>query len=91
MKFCYNTSFTFLNNPKDLDPSYKMDLDFRIVLEGEKLCLIIEEIQELFWVITHMKRNQNSKSKWHHIYFVHEKYFLTRIILLNNLNFQDLP
>ena len=31
MKFCYNTSLPFLNNPKDLDPSYKiykMDLDF---------------------------------------------------------------
>ena len=27
MKFCYNTSFIFLNNPKYLDPSYKMDLD----------------------------------------------------------------
>ena len=25
MKFCYNTSFIFPNNPKDLDPSYKMD------------------------------------------------------------------
>ena len=28
MKFCYNTSFTLPNNPKDLDPSYKMDLEF---------------------------------------------------------------
>ena len=27
MKFRYNTNFTLLNNPKDLDPSYKMDLD----------------------------------------------------------------
>ena len=27
MKVCYNTSLPFLNNPKDLDPSYKMDLD----------------------------------------------------------------
>ena len=35
----------FLNNPKDLDPSYKMDLDFWIVLEGEKLCPITEEIR----------------------------------------------
>ena len=26
MKFCYNTNFT-LNNSKDLDPSYKTDLD----------------------------------------------------------------
>ena len=40
MKFCYNTSFTFLNNPKNLDPSYKMDLDFWIVLEGKKVHLI---------------------------------------------------
>ena len=30
MQFCYtcNTRLPFLNNPKDLDPSYKMDLDF---------------------------------------------------------------
>ena len=28
IKFCSNTSLSFLNNPKDLDPSYKMDLDF---------------------------------------------------------------
>ena len=27
MKFCYNTNFTLPNNPKDLDPSCKMDLD----------------------------------------------------------------
>ena len=28
MKFCYNTNSTpFLNNAKDLDPSYKMDLE----------------------------------------------------------------
>ena len=28
LQFCCNTSLPFLNNPKDLDPSYKMDLDF---------------------------------------------------------------
>ena len=27
MKFRYITNFTFLNNPKDLDLSYKTDLD----------------------------------------------------------------
>ena len=27
MKCCYNTNFTFLHNPKDLDPSYEMDQD----------------------------------------------------------------
>ena len=27
MKFCYNTSQPFLNSSKDLDTSYKMDLD----------------------------------------------------------------
>ena len=29
----------FLNNPKDLDPSYKMDLDLGTVLEGKKSVL----------------------------------------------------
>ena len=28
MKFRYNTSFILDYNPKDIDPSYKMDLDF---------------------------------------------------------------
>ena len=33
--FGYKTEFiSFQNNPKNLDPSYKMDLDFGIVLEG---------------------------------------------------------
>ena len=27
MKFCYNTNLPFLDNPKDLDPSYKTNLD----------------------------------------------------------------
>ena len=27
MKVCYNTNLPFLNNPKDLDPSNKTDLD----------------------------------------------------------------
>ena len=36
MKFCYNTNFNFLNNPKDLDPSYKMDLDLRDCFRREK-------------------------------------------------------
>ena len=34
----------FLNNSKDLDQSYKMDLDFLDCLEGEKLFLITKEI-----------------------------------------------
>ena len=29
----------FLNNSKNLEPSYKMDLDFWIVLEGKKSVL----------------------------------------------------
>ena len=37
MKFCYN--------PKDLDPSYKMDLDLWDCFERKKLCLVIEEIR----------------------------------------------
>ena len=34
----------FLNNPKCLDPSYKMDLDFRDSFGRKKLCLIAEEM-----------------------------------------------
>ena len=36
MKFCYNTSLPFLNNPKDLDPSGKIDLDFWDCLDKKK-------------------------------------------------------
>ena len=35
----------FLNRSKDLDSFYKMEIDFRIVLEGKNSCLIMEEIQ----------------------------------------------
>ena len=34
----------FLNNPKDLDPSYKTNLDFWDCFERKKLRLITEEI-----------------------------------------------
>ena len=44
MKLCYNMSFT-LPNPKDLDPSHKIDLDFWDSLGRKKLCLIAKEIQ----------------------------------------------
>ena len=37
-------SLLFLNNPKDLDPSYKMDLDFWDSFAGEKLHLVAKEI-----------------------------------------------
>ena len=33
-------SFSFQNNPKDLDPSYKMDLDFWDCLGRVKLVLL---------------------------------------------------
>ena len=35
----------FLNNPKDLDPSYKMDLNFWDCFGRKKHCLISEEIR----------------------------------------------
>ena len=36
MNFCYNTVFTFPKNPKNLDLSYKTDLDFLDCLWEEK-------------------------------------------------------
>ena len=42
--FDYHT-IPFLNNPKDLDPSYKMDLDLWDCFGRKKLRLIIEEIR----------------------------------------------
>ena len=38
----------FLNSPKDLDPSYKMDLDFGGCFGRKNRCLITEEIQYVF-------------------------------------------
>ena len=35
----------FLNNPKDLDLSYKTDIDFWDCFGRKQLCLIPEEIQ----------------------------------------------
>ena len=34
---CYMMGFFLPEQSKDLDPSYKMDLDFWVVLEGEKI------------------------------------------------------
>ena len=50
MKFCYNTNFAIipiltLTIPKDLDPSYKTDLDLWDYFGRKKLRLIIEEIR----------------------------------------------
>ena len=42
------TNQPFLNNLKDLDLSYKTDLNFGIVLEGKQLRLITEEIWYLY-------------------------------------------
>ena len=44
MKFCYNTSIPFLNDPKDLGQSYKTDLAFWDCFGRKKLCLVAEEI-----------------------------------------------
>ena len=35
----------FLNRSKDLDPFYKMEIDFLDCFGRKKLCLIMEEIQ----------------------------------------------
>ena len=37
MKICYEIGFPFENNPRNLDPSYKMDLDFWDCFGREKL------------------------------------------------------
>ena len=45
MNFCHNMNFSFLNNAKDLNPFYKMDLDFLDCLGRKKLCLITKEMR----------------------------------------------
>ena len=46
MKFCYNTSFSLPNNPKDLDLSYELNLDLGdLFWNGKKKHFITEEIQ----------------------------------------------
>ena len=44
MKFAIIPNLPFLNNPKDLDPSYKTDLDLWDCFGRKKLRLITEEI-----------------------------------------------
>ena len=46
----------FPNNPKNLEPSYKMDLDFWLVLEGKQLCLIAEKYSISISVNTFISR-----------------------------------
>ena len=57
MKFCCSP---FLKTANDLDssPSYKMDLDFGIVLEGKKLGLIAEE-----YIMANAVHSRNSGCK----------------------------
>ena len=45
MKVCYNKSFTIPKQSQDLDPPYKMALDFRIFWNKIKLCLIFKKIR----------------------------------------------
>ena len=57
-------SLPFVINPKDLDPSYKMDLDFLgLFWKGTKLCLISEEcgINHIYSVIRGVKLMQICK------------------------------
>ena len=39
MQFCCDMSFTLPKKSQNLDPSYKTDLDFWIVLEGKNTVL----------------------------------------------------
>ena len=50
MKFCYNKSFTQLNNPKNVDPSYKTYLDCWDCFGREKkeLCLKLKKYGNTF-------------------------------------------
>ena len=45
MKFAIIQILPFLNNPKDVDPSFKMDLDFWDCFGKKNLRLITEEMQ----------------------------------------------
>ena len=46
----------FLNNPKDLDPSYKTDLDLWDCFGRKKLRLITEEIRYIFEISLEMEK-----------------------------------
>ena len=43
MSFSYKIRFSLTKQPKDLALSWKIDLDFKIVLEEESPCLITEQ------------------------------------------------
>ena len=52
----------FLNNPEDLDPSYKMDLDLWDCFGRKKTCLITEEIRYLCLVFKLLSHPVNVRS-----------------------------
>ena len=52
MQFCCNTGFTLPNNPKDLDPSDKTDLDFWDCFGRKKHRLISEEIRYMVFCLS---------------------------------------
>ena len=53
----------FQNNPKDLDPSFKMDLDLWDCFGRKKLHLIIEEIRLLKMVSGDPANKDNSRTR----------------------------
>ena len=55
--------FTFLNDPKDIDPSYKMDLDLWDCFGKKKLHLITEETEEGIFIVICVLLPLHSKSK----------------------------
>ena len=58
MKFCkFLKVLPFLNDPINLDPSYKMDLDFWDCFGRKKknLCLIAEEILYVLFLLVTVK------------------------------------
>ena len=69
MKFAIIGVLPFLNSSKYLDLSYKMDLDFWIVLEGKKLCLITEEI----WYPKTGIQSRNGKFMFSNLYLLIQK------------------
>ena len=52
MKFCYSQILPFLNNPKNLDLSYKMNLDFWDCFEGKNSSPITKEIRYIISAFT---------------------------------------
>ena len=65
MKFCHKMGFPFQNDSKNLEPSYKKDLDF---LHGSRFLKPFLKWIQIFWIVlNYNQRKTNFSNGFKHL------------------------